>query len=150
MTLLIIVSVAIGFFVFLTMRLSEPPMALLFGELDPGDASRIVAKLETLNVPYELRGGGSQIYVPSDQTLRLRMTMAGDGLPSGGSVGYEIFDKTDSLGATRTMQNINLLRALEGELSRTIASLNPVAAARVHLVLPKREQIGRASCRERV
>lgn len=139
MTLLIIVSVAVGFFVFLTMRLSEPPMALLFGELVPSDASRIVAKLETLNVPYELRGGGSQIYVPSDQTLRLRMTMAGDGLPSGGSVGYEIFDKTDSLGATRTMQNINLLRALEGELSRTIASLNQVAAARVHLVLPKRE-----------
>ncbi len=139
MTLLIVISVAVGFFIFLTMRLTEPPMALLFGELEPGDASRIVAKLETLNVPYELRAGGSQIYVPSDKALRLRMTMAGEGLPSGGSVGYEVFDKTDSLGATRTMQNINLLRALEGELSRTIASLTPVAAARVHLVLPKRE-----------
>jgi len=139
MTLLIIVSVVVGFFIFLAMRLTEPPMALLFGELEPGDASRIVAKLETLNVPYELRAGGSQVYVPSDEALRLRMTMAGEGLPSGGSVGYEVFDKTDSLGATRTMQNINLLRALEGELSRTIASLNPVAAARVHLVLPKRE-----------
>ncbi len=139
MTLLMVISVVIGFFIFLIMRLTEPPMALLFGSLEANDASRIVAKLDALNVPYEIRGGGTQIFVPSDQALRLRMTMAGEGLPSGGSVGYEVFDKTDTLGATRTMQNINLLRALEGELARTIASLTPIASARVHLVLPKRE-----------
>ncbi|MFQ5785217.1 MAG: flagellar basal-body MS-ring/collar protein FliF, partial [Alphaproteobacteria bacterium] len=69
--------------------------------------------------------------------------MAGENLPRGGSVGYEVFDNTDSLGATRTMQNINLLRALEGELARTIGALSPIAAARVHLVLPKRALFNR-------
>ena len=65
--------------------------------------------------------------------------MAEEGLPSGGSVGYEVFDRSDSLGSTRTMQNINLLRALEGELERTIRSISQIASARVHLVIPKRE-----------
>ncbi|MFQ5786286.1 MAG: flagellar M-ring protein FliF, partial [Alphaproteobacteria bacterium] len=89
--LLGIVGLVVGFFFYLATRLIEPPMGLLFGDLDPGDSSKIVTRLEGMNVPYELRAGGSQIFVPSDQTLRLRMAMAGENLPRGGSVGYEVF-----------------------------------------------------------
>ncbi|WP_416897909.1 MAG: flagellar basal-body MS-ring/collar protein FliF [Minwuia sp.] len=127
------------FFVFLASRVAKPDMALLYKDLDPGDASSIVQLLEQQDVPYEIRGGGKELYVPRDRVDRTRMSAAELGLPLGGSVGYEIFDKTDSLGATNFVQNVNLLRALEGELSRTIGSLDRVDAARVHLVMPKRE-----------
>lgn len=139
-------GVAIGliiFFVFLTSRLGGTDMTLLFGDLDRGDSSKIISKLETQSIPYELRGEGQQIFVPSQMVLRLRMQMAEDGLPSGGSVGYEIFDKSDSLGTTNFVQNVNLLRALEGELARTIRSIGSVDEARVHLVMPKRELFSR-------
>ena len=139
-------GVSIGlviFFVFLTSRLGGTDMTLLFGELQQGDSSKIVSKLETQNIPYELRGEGQQIFVPSQMVLRLRMQMAEEGLPSGGSVGYEIFDKSDSLGTTNFVQNVNLLRALEGELARTIRSIGSVDEARVHLVMPKRELFSR-------
>jgi len=131
------------FFVFLTSRLGGTDMTLLFGDLDRGDSSKIVSKLETQSIPYELRGEGQQIFVPSQMVLRLRMQMAEDGLPAGGSVGYEIFDKSDSLGTTNFVQNVNLLRALEGELARTIRSIGSVDEARVHLVMPKRELFSR-------
>jgi len=127
----------------LTDRLATPPMALLFGELDLDDSGRIVAKLEQMKVPFELRANGAQVYVPQDQALRLRLAMAEEGIPSGGSLGYELFDRADSLGATSFVQNLNHLRALEGELARTIRTLDRVQAARVHLVLPKRELFAR-------
>jgi len=133
----------IAFFAFLVSRLTGGEMSLLYSDLDPGDSGKIVAKLDSMAVPYELRGNGSQIYVPSDKALRLRMAMAEEGLPTGGSVGYELFDKSDALGTTNFAQNVNLLRALEGELSRTIRSLDAVEAARVHLVLPKRQLFSR-------
>ena len=139
-------GVAIGliiFFVFLTSRLGGTDMALLFAELDQSDSNKIISKLETQNIPYELGREGQQIFVPSQMVLRLRMQMAESGLPSGGSVGYEIFDKADSLGTTNFVQNVNLLRALEGELSRTIRSIGSVEEARVHLVMPKRELFSR-------
>src|SRR5262249_57216908 len=81
---------------------------------------------------------GGTIMVPKDRVARLRMSLAGEGLPKGGGVGYEIFDKSDALGTTSFIQNINNLRALEGELARTIRGLDRVVAARVHLVLPDR------------
>jgi len=129
----------VGFFFFLMTRLTAPDMALLYNDLSTSDSGRIVGKLETLKVPYELRGNGTSIMVPSDQVLRLRMSMAQEGLPAGGNIGYEIFDKSDSLGTSSFVLNINHLRALEGELSRTIGSLAYVRSARVHLALPKRE-----------
>jgi flagellar M-ring protein FliF len=129
----------VAFFAYLVTRLTGGEMALLYGNLDPNDSGRIVAKLESMAVPYELRGDGSQIYVPSDRVLRLRMAMAEGGMPSGGSVGYELFDHSDALGTTNFVQNVNLLRALEGELARTIRSLDDVEAARVHLVMPRRQ-----------
>lgn len=141
--LLMVTASVIGLLGYFGTRLTQPPMTILYGDLDPKDAGQIVSRLETMAVPYELRAGGTQIFVPSDKALRLRMAMAEDGLPNGGSVGYEVFDRSDTLGSTRTMQNINLLRALEGELERTIQSLSKINAARVHLVMPKRNLFAR-------
>lgn len=129
----------IAFFIYLTSRLSTPDMALLYADLDPQDSGQIVSRLEQMDVGYRLDPNGSQIFVPSDQVGRLRVVMAGEGLPSGGSVGYEIFDRSEGLGTTKFVQNINHLRALEGELARTIQSISRVRTARVHLVLSKRE-----------
>jgi flagellar M-ring protein FliF len=144
--LIAIAGVGIGliaFFMFLISRLAGPEMALLYGDLDVSDSSRIVAKLESLAVPYDIRGNGTQILVPRDRVPRLRMAMAEEGLPTGGSVGYELFDQSDSFGTTSFVQNINHLRALEGELARTIRSISTVEAARVHLVIPRRQLFSR-------
>lgn len=129
----------IGGFYYVTQKFSEPQMALLYAELDLADAGHIVSRIEGMGVPVEVKGGGSQIYVPSDKVARLRMDMAEAGLPRGGAVGYEIFDKSESLGTSGFVQDMNHLRALEGELARTITGLSNVASARVHLVLPRRE-----------
>jgi len=133
----------IGFFYFLTTRLTAPTMGLLFAGLDPADSGKIIAKLDTMNVPYELQGNGTQILVPNDRVSRLRMTVAQEGLPSGGTMGYELFDRSDSLGTSDFVLNIHRLRALEGELARSISSLSYVRRARVHLVLPRRQLFSR-------
>ena len=129
----------LGFFAFLIMRSQTPNLAPLYSGLSLEDSSAILSELQTLNVPYELRGEGDTILVPRDQITTLRMTLAGDGLPTRGQVGYEIFDQQSTLGATSFVQNINNVRALEGELARTIGSLTRIKGARVHLVLPERE-----------
>ena len=82
--------------------------------------------LERQSIPYEMRNEGAVLMVPKERVTRLRMKLAESGLPKGGGVGYEIFDKSDALGATSFIQNINHLRALEGELSRTIRALDRV------------------------
>jgi flagellar M-ring protein FliF len=133
----------IGFFVYLATRLSAPEYALLYGDLDQADGGAIVRKLDELRVPYQASADGTRISVPSDQVGRLRMVMAEAGLPSGGSLGYEIFDKPEGFGTTSFIQNINHLRALEGELARTVGTLAGIQQARVHLVLPKREMFSR-------
>lgn len=130
--------ITVGFFVFLTMRISTPQMSLLFSGLDLADSSQIVQNLESQNIPYELVGDGSTILVPENQVSRLRMDIAAQGLNTGGSIGYEIFDNQDNLGTTSFVQDINRLRALEGELARTINSIERVASSRIHLVLPQR------------
>ncbi len=129
----------VGFFAFMITRLSQPQMSVMFSDLSIEDSSSIAAQLESMNVPFELRGNGATVLVPKSRVLRLRMKLAGEGLPVGGSVGYEIFDKADGLGTTSFVQNINHLRALEGELARTIRSINNVKMARVHLVLPEKQ-----------
>ena len=138
-----VTAAMIGFFAFVTTRIATPGMALLYSDLDLRDSGQIVQKLDAMNVPYQIRGDGAQILVPSDQVARLRMTMAEADLPHGGSVGYELFDKSDALGTSSLVQNINQVRALEGELGRTIASINLIQSARVHLVLPRRELFSR-------
>ena len=127
----------------LAMRAAEPPMALLYGELEQRDAAQVVAALERQRIPHRLSAGGNQILVPEADVPRLRLLLAREGLPSGGSVGYEIFDRGESLTTTPFQQDVNRLRALEGELSRTIRGLAGVRAARVHLVLPRREPFSR-------
>jgi len=133
----------IGFFIFLVSRLSTGSQSLLYADLEPADAGQIVRELETREIPYQLKANGTQIFVPSDDVLRLRVSLAEQGLPGGGSVGYELFDKNQGLGTTSFVQNVNLVRALEGELGRTISSMRNVRGARVHLVLPRRELFSR-------
>jgi flagellar M-ring protein FliF len=133
----------IGFFAFLIMRVTAPQMTPLFTDLSFEDSSAIIKDLERQAIPYEMRNDGAIIMVPKDRVARLRMKLAEGGLPRGGGVGYEIFDKSDALGATSFVQNVNHLRALEGELARTIRGLDRVQAARVHLVLPERPLFSR-------
>ncbi|MCB1970812.1 MAG: flagellar M-ring protein FliF [Geminicoccaceae bacterium] len=128
-----------AFLAFLGSRALEPRMTLLYSGLEIGDSQAIVQKLEALGVSYELTPNGDAIMVPEDQALRLRMSLAEEGLPGGAVVGYEIFDESSGFGTTDFLSNVNLKRALEGELARTIGSLKPVRAARVHIVMPKRQ-----------
>ncbi|SMQ74465.1 flagellar M-ring protein FliF [Devosia lucknowensis] len=137
--MVIVAVLMLGFFAFLIMRSQTPNLAPLYSGLSLEDSSAIVTELQTLNIPYELRGEGDTILIPRDQITTTRMSLAGEGLPSRGQVGYEIFDQQSTLGATSFVQNINNVRALEGELARTIGSLNRITGARVHLVLPERE-----------
>jgi flagellar M-ring protein FliF len=110
---------------------------VLFADLSPDDAQAISAKLKELKVPAELEGAGTAILVPEARVRELRLELAGEGLPRGGGVGFELFDKTH-LGTTEFEQRINNRRALEGELARTIDTIGAVQSARVHLVLPER------------
>lgn len=133
----------VGFFIFLATRLATPSMVLLYGDLSADDSTRITSQLSGQNIPFELGQGGSQIMVPSDRALKLRVSLASQGIPSGGSLGYELFDEQETIGTTSFVQNINLVRALEGELARTIQTISTVRSARIHLVLPRRELFSR-------
>jgi flagellar M-ring protein FliF len=132
-----------AFFAFLIARATAPQLSPLFTDLSVEDSSAIIKDLERQGIPYDLKGDGTIVMVPREQIPRLRMRLAEGGLPKGGGVGYEIFDKSDALGATSFVQNINHLRALEGELSRTIRAIDRVQQARVHLVLPERPLFSR-------
>ena len=138
-----VTAALIGFFAFVIMRVTTPQMTTLFTDLSIEDSSGIIKDLERQGIPYEIRNEGSIIMVPKDKVTRLRMKLAEGGLPKGGGVGYEIFDKSDALGTTSFVQNINHLRALEGELARTIRGIDRIQAARVHLVLPERPLFAR-------
>ena len=131
-----------AFFLYVAGVVSEPPMTILYAGLEPRDAAAVTAKLDAMSVKYEAKGDGSTILVPNDQVTKLRMELASEHLPSAG-VGYEIFDKTDSFGTTAFVQNINQLRALEGELSRSIQTIDGIDEARVHLVIPERQIFAR-------
>lgn len=138
-----VTTALIGFFAFVIMRVTTPQMTTLFTDLSTEDSSGIIKDLERQAIPFELRNEGALIMVPKDKVTRLRMKLAEGGLPKGGGVGYEIFDKSDALGTTSFVQNINHLRALEGELARTIRAIDRIQAARVHLVLPERPLFSR-------
>ncbi|MBR0873190.1 flagellar M-ring protein FliF [Bradyrhizobium tropiciagri] len=138
-----VTAALIGFFAFVIMRVTTPQMTTLFTDLSTEDSSAIIKELERQAMPFELRNDGAIIMVPKDKVTRLRMKLAEGGMPKGGGVGYEIFDKSDALGTTSFVQNINHLRALEGELARTIRAIDRVQAARVHLVLPEKPLFSR-------
>jgi flagellar M-ring protein FliF len=143
MAMVAVTAALIGFFAFVIMRVTTPQMTTLFTDLSVEDSTGIVKDLERQAIPFELRNDGAVIMVPKDKVTRLRMKLAEGGLPKGGGVGYEIFDKSDALGTTSFVQNINHLRALEGELARTIRAIDRIQAARVHLVLPERPLFSR-------
>ena len=133
----------LGLLAWFGMRAGQPGMALLYSDLDPRDAGAVVATLDRQKVPYRLGASGTTILVPEEMVPRLRLSLAREGLPAGGNVGWEIFDRGESLTTTPFQQDVNRLRAMEGELSRTIRGLAGVRAARVHLVLPRREAFSR-------
>ena len=143
MAMIAVTAALIGFFAFVIIRVTTPQMTTLFTDLSMDDSSAIIKDLERQAIPFELRNDGAVIMVPKDKVTRLRMKLAEGGLPKGGGVGYEIFDKSDALGTTSFVQNINHLRALEGELARTIRAIDRIQAARVHLVLPERPLFSR-------
>ena len=115
---------------------STPSYAVAYKGLSETDAGAIVAKLDSSGIAYKLQDGGT-ILVQTDQVYKVRLQMATNGLPKQSSTGYELFDQS-TLGMTEFTQKINLLRAMEGELERTITSLDGVDAVRVHLVTPEK------------
>lgn len=133
----------LGLVAMVAMRASETPMVPLFVELESRDAAAVVAALERARMPHRLGNGGAQVLVAPEDVPRARLLLAKDGLPSGGGIGWEIFDRGEQLTTTPFQQDINRLRALEGELARTIRGLAGVRHARVHLVLPRREPFSR-------
>ncbi len=129
---------AVAAVLFLGQWAQQPEYSPAFTRLSESDASAIVTKLKEMKVPYELADGGATVRVPSDRVYDVRLQLASQGLPKGGSIGFELFDKA-SFGLTDFAQKLNFQRALEGELSRTIGRLSGVEEARVHVVLPQDE-----------
>ena len=123
----------------LVLNVGTQPKALLYSNLDLKEAGQITQALDQAGLKYEVKGDGSTIMVPRDKVASTRIMLSSKGMPTSGSVGYEIFDTASPLGQTDFIQNLNRQRALEGELARTIRSLQGVSSARVHLVLPRRQ-----------
>lgn len=117
--------------------LNQPVYAPLYTNLNEQDASKIVEELNSQKVPYEIDDNGKTIKVLKDKVYEQRLDLASKGIPSSGVVGYEIFDK-NTMGMSEFMQKLNYIRALEGELAKTVGSLNGVEGARVHIVLPEK------------
>lgn len=132
----VVVGGLILFFMFLSTRLGTAPQSILFTDLELAEAAEITEQLRTMQTPFKVSADGRTIFAPTDQLATLRMQFAAEGI--GGSLGYEILDRQDPLGTTSFMQQINHRRAIEGELARTIQSINTVREARVHLVMPER------------
>lgn len=131
----LITFVAIGVAAYL---LSRPQQEVLYANLERDDVSQIGTALQNAGIPFDVSSDGSVVTVDVGSTARARMLLAEKGLPRGSGAGYELFDEMGSLGLTSFMQGITRVRALEGEISRTIQSMRGIKAARVHLVLPER------------
>lgn len=132
-----VAGVSIIAFALLIMVANRTDYRPLFTNLTSEDAGEIVTKLKEQKVPYRIATDGKAILVPSDKVYDLRLTMASEGLPQGGGVGFEIFDRKN-FGMTEFVQKLNYQRALQGELSRTIAQISGVEQARVHLAIPEK------------
>lgn len=127
-------------FIAFLLNISTKDMTVLYSDLDSASSNKVIEELETKNIPYQLLADGAVIKVPKEYVAKLRINLAQLGIPNKGSIiGYEIFDKEDSIGTTNFSQNIKFNRALEGELSRTISAFEQIERARVHLVLPQKE-----------
>ncbi len=129
------IAALIAVLVALALSMKEGDYRVLFANLSEKDGGPIIEKLAQMNVPYRFAEGGGTIMVPADKVYDLRLKLSAAGLPKGSINGYELLDKTP-FGQTQGQERINLQRALEGELTRTIQSLESVQSARVHLALP--------------
>ena len=132
-----VTALSIGLFSFIIIQAKTADYQLLFGNLSESDASAMIPLLKAQNIPYQITNNGHNILVPVKNVYETRLSLASAGLPQGGGVGFEIFDK-QSFALTDFVQKVNYSRALQGELARTIASLGPVESARVHLALPEK------------
>ncbi|MDD5153772.1 MAG: flagellar basal-body MS-ring/collar protein FliF [Thermodesulfobacteriota bacterium] len=135
MTLVVIGTVVLGFILLMTWA-NRPDYEVLYTNLNQDDAAGIIAKLKEKKILYQLEQNGTVITVPRESVHEMRLTLAGEGLPRGGGVGFEIFDKT-SLGTTDFVQKLNYQRAVQGELARTISQFREVEQARVHIAIPR-------------
>lgn len=134
---LLVVGSVVGI-IFVSNWANQPDYVVLFSDLEPVDSAAVVERLKAQKVKYEVRGDGSTIAIsPPDMVHELRIALAGEGIPKGGTVGLEIFEAA-SLGATSFQEKIKFQRAIQGELERTIASLDAVMSARVHITQPER------------
>jgi len=131
----LMVAAVAGIIFFITWA-QTPEYAAAFTDINAQDGAAIVEYLKENNITYQLSTGGTTISVPSNQVHEVRLALAGQGLPGEGAVGMELFDNTN-LGMTEFTQQVNYQRALEGELARTISSLNAVQSTRVHIVIPQ-------------
>lgn len=140
-----VVAIALlGSLLFVATQLSTGTMAPLYSGLDPQDSRAIQRELAAMNEPFEMRNDGQEILASAARINELRIILAQEGLPASGAIGNEIFDRDDALGSSSFTQQVNRVRALEGELARSIATLRDVRAARVHIVLPERELFARS------
>ena len=128
---------AVILLIFLIFAFNEPSYAVLYSNLAPEDASKVIESLTTDKIPYKIENEGKTVRVPAEKVYETRLGMAGKGIPSSGVVGYEVFDK-QTMGMSEFMQKLNFKRALEGELSKTIMQQAEIEGARVHVVIPQR------------
>lgn len=134
-SLIAVIALTIALMVGIMLWSERVDYQVLYSNLTQEDAGQVINKLKEMKVPYKV--DGNAIYVPTSKVYELRLELAAEGLPQGGGVGYEIFDK-NQLGVTEFVQRLNYIRALQGELSRTIRQLNEVDQARVHIAIPER------------
>lgn len=134
--LLIAAAAAIAVVIALAMWAKTPDYRVLYSNINDRDGGAIVAQLGQMNIPYRFTDNGSALLIPADKVYETRLRLAQQGLPKGGAVGFELLDQ-EKFGISQFSEQINYQRALEGELSRTIETLGPVASARVHLAIPK-------------
>ncbi|NLX18681.1 MAG: flagellar M-ring protein FliF [Desulfobulbus sp.] len=132
-----VTAITLGLFIWIIVQARTADYQLLYGNLADADASAVVEWLKGENIPYQLANNGHNILISAKNIHETRLSLATLGLPQGGGVGFEIFDK-QSFALTDFVQKVNYSRALQGELSRTITSLGPVESARVHLALPEK------------
>jgi len=135
--LVAVTAITIGLFAFIIVQARTADYQMLYGNLAESDASAVVDWLKGQKIPFQLTNAGHNILIPATSVYETRLSLASMGLPQGGGVGFEIFDK-QSFALTDFVQKVNYSRALQGELARTIASLGPVETARVHLALPEK------------
>lgn len=132
-----VIVISIVLFAILIIQARVADQQLLYANLSEADAASVVTWLKGQRVPYSLKNGGKNIWIPADAIYETRLQLAANGLPSGGGVGFEVFDN-QSFALTDYVQKVNYTRALQGELARTISSLEPVESTRVHLAMPEK------------